>query len=74
MKMDRLKPGALAFVRGLDATGVQRRRLLDIGLVKGTRISVIRRSPLGDPVLYEIRGAMIALRSEEAALIEIGLE
>lgn len=69
--MYELKPGEFARVLSLDAEGITRRRLLDLGLIPGTQIYTIRRSPLGDPVLYLIRGAMIALRKEEAKSINI---
>ena len=51
--------------------GLQRRRLLDLGVVPGTRITPELVSTAGDPVAYRIRGALIALRREQAALIEI---
>lgn len=49
--------------------GSERRRLLDLGLLPGTRIGVEMRSPGGDPVAYDIRGALIALRREQAEMI-----
>lgn len=58
--------GGIAEVRRLDVGGGTRRRMLDLGLIKGTRIEAINRSPSGDPVAYYFRGAVIALRSEEA--------
>lgn len=61
-----LAPGSSAEVVGLQATGFTRRRLLDIGLVPGTRVEVIRHSPSGDPTAYKIRGAIIALRREDS--------
>lgn len=69
MKLCDLKPKENGCVKGLEASGVIRRRLLDLGLVQGTKVTVLRRSPLGDPSLYNIRGAMIALRKEEAELV-----
>jgi len=49
--------------------GPQRRRLLDLGVVPGTRIRAVMSSATGDPIAYDIRGAMIALRSRQAAQI-----
>jgi DtxR family Mn-dependent transcriptional regulator len=68
--------GATAHVRHLtDACrGAQRRRLLDLGVVPGTRIVVERRSAAGDPTAYRIRGALIALRRQQAAWIEVESE
>lgn len=63
--------GSHALVTGINAEGLTRRRLLDLGLVPGTRVEVVRRSPLGDPVAYNIRGALIALRREEASRVSV---
>lgn len=46
-----------------------RRRLQDIGLIEGTEILCLNRSPSGDPTAYLIRGAVIALRKEETEKI-----
>lgn len=64
--LNRLDNGCLALVTELNAEGLTRRRLLDLGLVPGTKVEVIRRSPLGDPIAFNIRGAIIAFRKEEA--------
>lgn len=47
------------------------RRLLDLGIVKNTKIIPILKSPSGDPRAYEVRGTLIALRYEDAENIEI---
>jgi len=46
-------------------------RLRDIGLIPGTVVSCVAKSPLGDPVAFFIRGAVIALRSEELSNIYV---
>lgn len=51
--------------------GAQRRRLLDLGVVPGTRITSELRGPSGDPTAYRIRGALIALRQDQAAQIYV---
>jgi DtxR family transcriptional regulator, Mn-dependent transcriptional regulator len=51
--------------------GVERRRLLDLGLVPGTTVRAEFRSPAGDPVAYRVRGALIALRKQQADLIHV---
>jgi DtxR family Mn-dependent transcriptional regulator len=78
-KEERLRPlsslemGQSGEVAGLttSCTGPQRRRLLDLGVVPGTQIEAALRSPGGDPTAYKIRGALIALRREQADLITI---
>ena len=71
MTLNHLKAGAQAIVEDLNNDDGMRRRLQDIGLTKGTRVQCVRRSPLGDPVAFEIRGAVIALRSEDSALVQV---
>ena len=48
-----------------------RRRLMDLGFVSGSTISVDMRSPLGNPTAYIVRGAAIALRDDQARYILI---
>ncbi|MEZ4708740.1 MAG: metal-dependent transcriptional regulator [Caldilineaceae bacterium] len=51
--------------------GAERRRLLDLGLLPGTVITAEMVSPSGDPTAYRVRGALIGLRKEQAAMIQI---
>ncbi|MGI6703982.1 MAG: FeoA family protein [Clostridia bacterium] len=69
--LDKLPVGASGKVRHLTARGNARRRMLDLGMIYDTTIETLRKSPAGDPVAYQIRGAVIALRSEEASKIFI---
>ena len=66
-----LKIGQRGVICALRNTGAMRRRLLDIGLVPGTGTLCVGRSPGGDPAAYLIRGAVIAIRDADAALIII---
>ena len=56
-------------VKELRASGNMLRRMFDLGLIQGTVVESLRRSPSGDPTAYQVRGAVIALRSEEASNI-----
>jgi len=69
-----LKPGERARVISLGAScrGAERRRLLDLGFVPGTELEVEMISPAGDPIAYQVRGTVIALRHEQAQMIRIG--
>lgn len=68
-----LKPGQSARVVGISprCRGPERRRLMDLGLLPGTWVRAEFTSPLGDPTAFRVRGALIALRQEQARLIEI---
>lgn len=66
-----MEPGQVSVVRKLLSNGSIRRRLLDIGLIEGTRIECMGRSPGGDPSAYLIRGAVIAIRSEDGSKVLI---
>ena len=66
-----LKNGQQGRVCALSNTGAMRRRLLDIGLTPGTLTRCVGRSPGGDPAAYLIRGAVIAIRDTDAALITV---
>lgn len=56
-------------VTSLDVEGILRRRFLDLGLINGTIVKALNKSPSGDPIAYLIRGAVIAIRSEDASKI-----
>lgn len=68
--------GGRARVVGISPTckGSQRRRLLDLGIVRGTVIEHGFASAGGDPIAYRIRGALIALRREQAEWVRVDLE
>jgi DtxR family Mn-dependent transcriptional regulator len=71
-----LEPGETGQVLGISPVlqGPQRRRLLDLGVVPGTAIQAEFESAAGDPVAYQIRGALIALRRDQAELIQLVAE
>ncbi|MHC4610368.1 MAG: FeoA family protein [Planctomycetota bacterium] len=69
IRLSRLSPGQGGVIRELLSSGFVRRRLLDLGFCPGTAIEVVRRSPLGDPTCYRIRGSAVALRSQDAGRI-----
>lgn len=67
--LNQLPNGTYALVVDVQVEGLNRRRLLNLGLVPGTRVEVIRRSPLGGSIAFNIRGAVIALRQEESSKV-----
>ena len=72
-RLSSLQLGESRSVIGISPTcpGLQRRRLLDLGLVPGTEVTAVMTSPTGDPTGYRIRGAVIALRREQAELVHV---
>jgi len=66
--------GRSAVVNSIGAQGLARRRMMDLGLVPGTRVNALRCSPAGDPKAFKIRGAVIAFRKEEARRILVELK
>lgn len=71
MNLSQLPLNTVGVINGLNCNGNIRRRLLDLGLVKGTKITPIFKSPSGDPTAYEIRRTLIALRKEDSKLIKL---
>lgn len=67
--LNNLPIGRMCRVSGLMSDGKERRRMLDLGLIQGTNVEALQKSPSGDPVAYYIRGAVIALRNEDARKI-----
>lgn len=68
-ELSKLAVGESAVISELTCTGEMRRRMMDLGIVPGTEISALHRSPCGDPVAYSVLGAVIALRACDASKI-----
>ena len=64
-----MREGTSARVTELRVEGGMRRRLQDMGLIEGTSVVCLQRSPSGDPIAYLIRGAVIALREEDSSMV-----
>lgn len=71
LTLNKIPEGEIVEVSELLSTGSMRRRLQDIGLVNGTKVTCLQKSPFGDPVAYLIRGAVIAIRSEDSSNIVV---
>ena len=70
-KLSDVPVGKSCKVKTLNATGLLRNRMLDIGIIPGTQIEVIRHNYTGDAAAFNIKGAVIALRKEESSLIDV---
>jgi len=73
ISLSALRPGQRGIVRALAAPDHLSRRLQDMGLIPGTAVDCLARSPLGDPCAYQIRGAVVALRREDASLVRVAV-
>ena len=51
--------------------GSDRRRLMDLGFTPGAKITRLQTSPLGDPIAFEVRGSVIALRQDQCDQVEV---
>lgn len=66
-----VKVGQTAVVSKLHGEGAVRRRIMDMGITKGTEILVRKVAPLGDPIEVNIRGYELSLRKADAEMIEV---
>ena len=66
-----VKVGESAVVSKLLGAGALKRRIMDMGLTKGTQVYVRKVAPLGDPVELTVRGYELSIRKDEAASIEV---
>ena len=71
MKLARLPLGSSALVEAVEDGSAVSARLLDLGFVPGTKVLALRRAPLGDPTLYELRGTQLCLRRSEAERVQV---
>lgn len=71
MTLNQLKPGQRGTVSAISGEGTLRQRLMDMGVMPNTLISLRRKAPTGQPIWIEIGGTELALRKAEAELIAI---
>jgi ferrous iron transport protein A len=66
-----LEPGSSAVILDVDRASAEGQRLLDLGFVPETEVRVLKRAPLGDPMVYLLRGTHLCLRSSEADRVRV---
>ena len=71
MTLDQLKVGSSAIISAVGGNGALRCRLLDMGLIPHTRVTLQKVAPMGDPIEIQVRGYELTLRVEEAREIEV---
>jgi ferrous iron transport protein A len=69
--LNQLESGERATIVKVGGEGPVRRRILDMGVVSGAEIEVVRVAPLGDPVEFLIKGYNLSLRKSEAQQIQV---
>lgn len=69
--LNKVSIGEIVKIKEINTLGTMRRRLQDIGMIEGTPVECLHRSPSGDPTAYLIRGAVIAIRAEDSEKIII---
>lgn len=71
--LSQLKVGQTAFIKSVHCPDeALRRRLLDMGIIPNTQITLVKKAPMGDPLEVSLRGYSLTLRLEEANHIDIG--
>lgn len=71
MTLKEAKIGSAVTVIRLNGEGAVKRRIMDMGITKGTEVCVRKAAPLGDPIEITVRGYELSLRKADAEMIEI---
>lgn len=76
VSLSALKKGQEAVIKHVGGLGQIKRRIMDMGIVPGSTISVVRIAPFGDPIEYSIKGYRLSLRKSEAKdiIVEINAD
>ncbi|MGN1303459.1 MAG: ferrous iron transport protein A [Oscillospiraceae bacterium] len=72
MTLKQANIGSFVIVKKLNGEGAVKRRIMDMGITKGTEIFVRKVAPLGDPIEITVRGYELSLRKSDAEMIEVG--
>ncbi|QDU70091.1 FeoA family protein [Engelhardtia mirabilis] len=69
--LDQLRPGQGGRLVSLGGERLFRRRLMELGLLPGSRVSVVRAAPLGGVLELEVRGSLLSVRMSDAAILSV---
>lgn len=69
MNLSMLKPGETGKIRDIEVRGSLKRRLMDMGVLIGEEVRVLKKAPLGDPIEVMIKNYNLSLRKKEAKVI-----
>ncbi|MBQ5575831.1 MAG: ferrous iron transport protein B [Bacteroidales bacterium] len=71
MKLNELAIGEHAVITKITGRGTFRKRIMEMGFVKGKKVCAVKKAPLNDPIEFEIMGYHVSLRAQEAAMVEV---
>lgn len=71
MKLNELGIGDQAVITKITGRGTFRKRIMEMGFVKGQKVCAVKKAPLNDPIEYEIMGYHVSLRKHESAMVEV---
>lgn len=71
MTLSEIKPGSSCTILHVNDVGATRRRIMDMGITRGTKVKVLKVAPLGDPVDLAVRGYHLSLRKSDLEEIEV---
>ena len=74
MTLDQLKAGETAVITAVGGEGALRCRLLELGLIPRTRVTLVKTAPGGDPIELRLRGYELTIRKNDAKDIEVADE
>ncbi|HEX2915102.1 MAG TPA: ferrous iron transport protein A [Chloroflexia bacterium] len=71
--LHQLKPGVSGRIVELKATGPLLQRLLAMGFIRGSEVTLVRKAPLQDPIQFKLKGSSVSLRKTDAELVLVTL-
>ncbi|HAV17970.1 MULTISPECIES: FeoA family protein [Sharpea] len=71
MTLKEVPIGSSVTIKKLNGNGATKRRIMDMGLVKGVEVFVRKVAPLGDPIELTVRGYELSIRKADAELIDV---
>ena len=71
MTLGEAKVGSTVVVTKIDGDGAYKRRIMDMGITKGTELYIRKVAPLGDPVEITVRGSELSVRTEDAKCVQV---
>lgn len=72
MSINELRPGSVAVISDIAGDVKLAKRLLALGCIEGTEVKIKRTAPLGDPIVFSVRGFDLAIRKNDARNIKVG--